>query len=241
MVSRGWGRGSRVRDAALVTAALILAAAGVGGQVRGDKVSLAYLPSPRPHVKITNDYSSPLVVAVVAISPVYAPREVRETDWYDPAVYFPLDPPVDPGRSFSFTVGSSEAPYVEPHLVAVVFQDGSSAGDEHLLSELHPRRQAAYSEIEAVSELLGQSLAKHDSDTEIVSALKAMSSSLRGGTRDAQRIGGAVWVIHVALRDLERARVAGEVGNPGRTIPAVILPLFSRWRAALKHYDPGVK
>ena len=230
----------RLLEALLVSAVSLFGAVGAAGQGVGSKVSMAYALKPQPHVTVTNDYHSPLTGLVIIVPDPAAPGRVAEAIWYDSGVNFAHNPPLETGQTYSFPVGPiDKAPTFHPRVMAVTFQDSTSAGSRHWLSELHARREAAYNEIAAVTELLKHALGQHEQNTDIIAALQAMRASLPTKVpRMWPRI-AAEYVIYFATSNLERGGVVGHIGDPQDTIP-VILPIFTRWRAALKRTDKAV-
>ncbi len=232
----------RRKSLLLVAAASLFGAVGLKGQGLTSKVSVATSLKPRPHVTITNNYSSPLSGLVVIMSTAAAPQKAVETVWYDSGLSFTHNPPLGSGQSYSFPVGpADQAPNLQPHLLAVGFQDGESFGDRHWLSELHARRVSADEEIRAVTALLNQALAQRESEAEVLSALKTTRGSLAASVPDVWPRMAAEFVIDWTTANLERAGLVGDIGDPRKTIPLVILPWFSRWHAALRRSDPSIK
>lgn len=225
----------------LVATVSLLCAAGAAGQSLSSKVQVVYSLRPRPHVTVTNVYSSPLSGMVVTMDTTTAPQRTYEIIWYDSGVYFTQFPPLGSGQSYAFPVGpASLAPNLQPHLWAVAFQDGQSFGDAHWLAELRARRTAAYKEIGTVSTQLDQALAQHETNTEVISTLDNMKYSLRTSVADPLARIAAGFVVDWAIANLKAP--PGATGrfdtDPQRRIPDTILPFFARWRAALMRTDP---
>lgn len=210
------------------------------GSGTGVRVPISYSLSPTPHVTITNQYSSRLSGAVIRVSNTDT-GERTEIIWFDSGVNFKHDTPIEIGASRSFPVGpADEASALQPAIEALTFEDGTSVGDSGWLAKLHARRKAAYDEISTVTQLLNQALAQHQSEQEIISSLKAVRASLGTAFAEPEARIPAGLVIYAAVSNLERGGITGSVGDPQRTIPAVILPIFAEWRGALKHYDRKV-
>jgi hypothetical protein len=164
-----------------------------------------------------------------------------ETIWFDPAISFRHDRPLEAGAGLPFPVGPADlATQLKPQLLAVEFEDGSSAGDPQWLSKLHLRRRAAYNEIGAITTLLNQALAEHQANEQIISNLKNAKASMRNIMPDVDARVAAGLVIDTTVSNLERGGIRGSIGDPQKTIPAAILPLFAEWRGALKRYDRNI-
>ncbi len=222
----------------LIPAVISMLAGSAVGQDPGGKVSVSYSLTPTPHVTVTNNYSSRLTGMVITVSSTVAPYRRTEIIWFDSGINFRRDPPLESGASRSFPVGpTKQAPTLEPKLAAVAFEDETSAGDQQWLSELHARRQAASDEIKTVTELLNQAFAQGQPNDQIISSLDGLKASLRTSIPEIEARIAAELVIGTAVSNLERASVGGAVGDPQKTIPAVILPLFAEWRGDLKRYD----
>lgn len=124
--------------------------------------------------------------------------------------------------------------------MAVTFEDGTSAGDPEWLSNLHARRESAYREIAELTQLLNRAVTQHEANNQIVSSLKELRASLTGTGAAFGSRGAAELVIRAAVSNLEVGSVGGVVGDPQRTIPSIILPIFAEWRGALQRYDTKV-
>src|SRR5271166_3836390 len=208
-----------------------------GGQELANMVSLTYSLQPAPHVTVTNNYSSRLTGMVITVSSTAAPNRTTEIIWADSGVNFRQYPPLDSGQSRSFPVGPIRlAPEVQPHLMAIAFEDGTSAGDPQWLSKLHGRRQAAYDEIGAVTAVLNRALAEHQSNDQIISTLVGMRDSLKTSNTEREARFAARLVIETTIRNLEQGGVRDTVGDPQKTIPATVFPLFAEWRGAIKRH-----
>lgn len=232
----------QLRNVLVVAVASMFATVVAAGQGAGNKVSMTYSLKPQPHVTVTNNYHSPLTGLVIIVTSKATPNRTAEVIWYDSGLYFTHNRPLDPGQSHSFPVGPiNEAPSLQPHVTAATFQDSTSAGSQHWLSELQLRRQAAYKEIGEITAMLKQALAQHESNAEIVSKLETMNASLGTDISDVWPRIAAEFVIHWTTTNLERAGVVGHIGDPAKTVPVVILPWFSRWSAALKRNDRDLK
>jgi hypothetical protein len=230
----------RFREALLASVVLLFGAVGAAGQGVGSKVSMIYSLKPNPHVTVTNNYSSPLTGLVIIVPDPAAPGRPAEAIWYDSGVNFAHNPPLETGQSYSFPVGPiDKAPTFHPRVTAVTFQDFTSAGSRHWLAELHARREAAYNEIAVVTDLLKNALDQHQQNAGIVAALQAMRASLPTKVPHIWPRIAAEYVIYFATSNLERGGVVGHIGDPRDTIP-VILPIFTRWRTALKRTDRTV-
>lgn len=231
----------RIANMLLVGVVGMLAAGVATGQDLTSRVSVAYLLTPTPHVVVTNNYVSPLTGFVITVSSTAAPYRTREIIWFDSGLNFRHDYPLEPGQDYSRPVGPiSQASSLQPRLKAVTFQDSSSAGDPSWLSKLHERRKAAYNEIGIVTALLNQALAQHEPNNQIISALNSTDASLRSTMPDAEARGAAQLVVYAAVSNLKRGGLQGDIGDPQKTIPLAILPLFAEWRAALQRYDKNV-
>jgi|SRR5487761_301795 len=225
----------------LIPAVISMLAGSAVGQDLRSKVSISYSLTPTPNVTVTNNYSSRLTGMVITVSSTVAPYRRTEIIWFDSGINFRRDPPLESRASRSFSVGPiNQAPTLEPKLAAVAFEDGTSAGDQQWLSKLHARRQAASDEIKAVTQLLNQALAQHQPNEQIISSLDSMKASLRSSIPEIEARIAAGLVIGTAVGNLERASAGGVIGDPQKTIPAVILPLFGQWRGALKRYDRNI-
>lgn len=224
--------------AAIVSTFVVCSAAG---QDLGNKVSFSYSLNPRPIVTITNNYRSPLTGMVMTVSSTVAPYHTMEIIWFDSGVNVRHDPPLVTGQSLSFSVGPvKQAPNLQPHLMAVTFEDSTFAGDPQWLAKLHERRQAAYDEIGTVTRLLSQALAQHQPNDQIISTLNDMDASLRTSVPEMESRAAADLVIGTAVSNLQRGGIGGYIGDPQKTIPLVLLPLLERWREALKRYDGSI-
>ena len=205
------------------------------GQELGNKVSVAYTA---PLVTVINNYSSRLTGMVMTISTKVAPHRTVEIIWLDSGLNFRHDLPLESGGSRSFQVGPvGQASVLEPQVMAVAFEDSTSAGDPQWLSKLHARRKAAYDQIGAVTALLNQALAEHQTNEQIISALNSMKGLLKTSIPEAEIRIAAGLVIETTVSNLERGGVRGAIGDPEKTVPAAIFPLFAEWRGALKRYD----
>lgn len=214
--------------------------AGTLGQDLGNRVSYAYSPTPAAQVRVTNNYSSPLTGVVIV---TVGPHGGRGITWFDSAINFRHDQPIKPGESRTFAVGhalNQDASTLQPKVMAVTFDDLSSAGDSQWVFRFHSRRKAAYEEIAAVSALLGQALSEHQPNDEIIATLHGLQGSLRTSNPDKHARAAASLVIEAAMSNLERGGVRGAHGDPQKTIPAVVMPLFAEWRGALQRYDTSV-
>lgn len=240
----------RVRNTMLVVGIISTFAASVvffflsgraGGQEIGNRVSLTYSLQPAPRLTVTNNYSSRLTGMVVTVSTTTAPYRTTEIIWADSGVSFRQYPPLDSGQSRSFPVGPIRlAPELQPHLMAVTFEDGTSVGDPQWLAKLHARRQAAYDEITAVTTVLNEALDKHQSNEQIISTLTDMLDSLKTSNTNREARFAARLVIETTIRNLKEGGFKDAVGDPQKTIPATIFPLFAEWRGEIKRHDPSV-
>lgn len=231
-----------LRNFLLAAAASTLGAVGAAGQGLGAKVSVVTSLKPQPHVTVTNNWSSPLTSLVIVMSTASAPRKPVAVAWYDSGLYFTHNPPLATGQSYSFPFGPANlAPNLQPHLLAIGFQDGEAFGEQRWLSEIRARREAAYRELATVTALVNRALAEHEPEAGIISSLETARGSLTCRVSDVWPRMAAEFVIFWATGNLKRAGVPGHIGDPQMTIPLVILPWFSRWRAALKRYDPSLK
>lgn len=220
---------------------LCFSSARAGDQSLKNRVSLAYSLQPSPHVTVTNNYSSRLTGMVITVSTTTAPYRTAEIIWSDSGVDFRQYPPLDKGQSRAFPVGPVRlASELQPHIMAVAFEDGTSAGDPQWLSKLHGRRQAAYDEIAAVTTVLNNALADHRSNDEIISMLIGMRESLKTSNPEREARVAARLVIDTTIRNLEQGGAPDAVGDPEKTIPAAVFPLFGEWRGAIRSYDGSV-
>lgn len=228
----------RLRNVMLITAVISLfVVASAVGQDLGNKVSVAYTLKPAPLVTVTNNYSSRLTGMVMTISKV-VPHRTVEIIWLDSGLNFRHDLPLESGGSRSFQVGPvGQASVLEPQVMAVAFEDSTSAGDPQWLSKLHARRKAAYDQIGAVTALLNQALAERQTNEQIISALNSMKGLLKTSIPEVEIRIAAGLVIETTVSNLERGGVRGAIGDPEKTVPAAIFPLFAEWRGALKRYD----
>jgi hypothetical protein len=222
-----------------VIAALIsmfMAASTLGQDLR-NKVLVAYSLQPKPQVVVTNNYSARITGMAVVVSSTVAPYRKVETIWLDPGVNFRHDHPLESGASLPFPVGPAQlASQLQPQLMAVQFEDGTSAGDPKWLSELHLRRQAAYDEITQVDNFLNKALAIHQTNEQIVSALNGMHDSLKSSNNDLEAKLTARFVVEWTTIKLQGDTVGGVVGDPEKTIPTIV-SRFAEWRGSLKRYD----
>jgi hypothetical protein len=226
-----------------VVLAVVSVFAGFAGAASGQNVRtpISYSLDPTPHVTITNNYSSRLTGAAILVSNTVSGRR-REIIWFDSGVNFKHDPPIEIGASRSFPVGPvAESPALKPAIMALTFEDGTTAGDSGWLSKLHARRRVAYDEILQITDLLNKALAQHESGQQIISSLTAARDSLTTGVAEPETRVPAGLVIYAAIANLERGGISGSVGDPQKTIPATILPIFSEWRGALKRYDKTIQ
>ena len=231
----------RFRNLSIAAVILSFLAGSTLGQDLLDKVSLAYSIQPRPQVTAINNYSSPLIGMVITVASTVSPYRTTEIIWFDSGVNFKHDPPLLNNQSRSYGVGpADQAPSLQPQLMAIECEDGTSAGDPQWLSKLHIRRKAAYDEIGTVAALLNRALSQHQAKKQIISDLNNMEASLRTNVPEVAARGVADLVIYAAVSNLERGGIRGDVGNPEKTIPLTILPLFDQWRAALKRYEKGI-
>lgn len=227
----------------MLTGAIIsmLAAASAAGQDDlGNKVSMDYSLTATPRITVTNNYSSRLTGMVITVSSAVAPDRTNSIIWFDSAVNFHNDLPLETGQSRSWPVIIQKAPNLRPQLMAITFEDSTSAGDPQWLSKLHGRRKAAYDQIEAVSELLNQALAQRQPNDQIISALNSMEQSLKTSIPELSARMAAEIVIYTAVSNLERGGLVGAKGDPQKTIPLTIDPIFAEWRGALRRYEKGV-
>lgn len=211
------------------------------GQGLGNRVSFAYSPTPAPQVTVTNNYSSPLTGIVIVTLGLHGGRGIT---WFDSAINFRHDKPIEPGESLTFTVGhalNQDVSTLRPEVMAVTFGDLSSAGDAQWVSRFHSRRKTTYQEIAAVSALLSQALSEHQPNDEIIATLRSLHGSLRTSNPDKHARAAASLVIETAMSNLDRGGVRGAHGDPQKTIPAVVLPLFAEWRGALQRYDTSIR
>lgn len=203
-----------------------------------DRVTVDYSPSPTPHVTVTNNYPSRLTGMVIVVSSTLAAHGMTGTMWFDPGLNFRNEHPLQAGESLSFPVGPiDQASTLQPRLMAAAFEDLTSVGDPRWLSLLHSRRKAAYDEIGAVTTMLNQALAEHQTKDQIVSGLEGMKDSLKSSIAEGRARVAARLVIATAISNLERGGVRGSIGDPQKTIPLALLPLFAQWRGALKQFD----
>lgn len=213
----------------------------VAAQDLRSKVSMVYSSTPIPQITITNNHSRRLTGMVITVSSVVASHTRGEVIWLDSGVNFKHDRPLESGesRSFHVTLGRQD-PTAEPQLMAVSFDDFTSGGDDQWVAKLHARRRAAYDEIGVVTSLLNQALAKNEPNEQIISTLNDMHKSLRTSISLVEARSAAGLVINTAVSNLERGGVGGSIGDPQKTIPVVLLPMFNEWREALKHYDRNI-
>ena len=225
----------------LTAAVLYMFGAGsAAAQDLGNKVSMDFSLTPTPRITVTNNYSSRLTGVVITVSNTVAPYKTNGIIWFDSAVNFHNDPPLETGQSRSWPVIIQKAPNLRPQLMAVTFEDSTSAGDPQWLSKLHGRRKAVYDEIGAVSELLNEALAQGQSNDQIISALNSMKQSLKTSIPEQEARMAAGTVIYTAVSNLERGGLVGAKGDPQKTIPLSIDPIFAEWRGALRRYEKGV-
>ena len=52
--------------------------------------------------------------------------------------------------------------------------------------------------------------------------------------------GAASLIACAAVSNLERRGISGEIGDPQKTIPLTVLPLFAQWSAALVRHDKSI-
>lgn len=219
---------------------LFLAGRARGQEIR-NRVSLTYSLQPVPRLTVTNNYPARLTGMVLTVSTTTAPYRTTEIIWADSAVSFRQYPPLDSGQSRSFPVGPIRlAPELQPHLMAAAFEDGTALGDPHWLAELHARRQAAYDEITAVTTVLNEALDKHQSNEQITSTLAGMRDSLKSSNTDREARFAARLVIETTIRNLKEGGFKDAVGDPQKTIPVTIFPLFAEWRGQIKRHDPSI-
>ncbi len=237
---------STMRTAVVIAAALMIAPAislsqsATEKQNADSKLSIVYSPSPSPLVTVTNNYSSPLTGMVITISGTVAPYKRVGIVWFDAGLNFRRDTPLKQGGSRKYGVPSRVAQTVTPVLGAAIFEDGTVIGDAHWLSKLHARRQSASDEIRVVTKLLNESLTQHRTNDQIISSLKDMHASLSKTIPDQEQRMTAGLVIYAAITNLEHGGVAGSIGDPQKTIPAAILPMFDEWHSSLTRYDKSV-
>jgi hypothetical protein len=232
-----------MRFGSMLTAAVISMFVSVGavGQELEKKVSLTYSLEPAPQVTITNNYSSPLTGMAIVISGTVGNHKTTQTIWLDSGLNFRHDRPLETSESRSFHVAHFEQPStLQPQLMAITFEDHASAGDPQWLSNFHTRRKAAYDEIGAVTALLNQALAENQTNEQIISALNGMKDSLKASVPEVETRIAAGLVIETTVSNLERGGVKGAIGDPQKTIPAAIFPLFEEWRGALERFDNNV-
>lgn len=229
------------RKIPMVATIAMLAVCSAAGQSLTDKVSVAYSLQPRPQVTITNRYSSPITGMVMTVSTKVPPYRTKQVIWLDSGVTFKHDPPLPSGQSRSYGVGPvDQAPSLQAQLMAIEFEDGTSAGDPQWLPKLHLRRKVAYAEIGVITALLNKALTEHQPNEQIVSALNDMERSLGASFVEVEARGVAGLVISTTVSNLEHGGITGDIGNPQTTIPATIFPLFAQWREALKRYDKNI-
>lgn len=233
----------RMRSMLMVAVASMLMAGTAMGQSSGNRVSVVYSLSPRPHLTVTNNYSSPLIGMVIVMSTADATHRIVDGCWFDSGTNFVRQPPLKTGQSYSWPVGPlDEASDLQPRLMAVAFEDSKPAGDPQWLHELHVRRQAAYDEIGVVTTLLNQAVAQDQPSAQIDSTLRNMKDALeKNKMQDAEARVAASIVLETATVDLESAGAGGASGDGQKTIGTTILPLFAEWRAALERYDRTIK
>jgi hypothetical protein len=221
--------------------AAIWAVASGGRQDVGSRLALTYSLTPYPHVTVANDYSSRLTGLVITVSNTSSPgTKPVEIIWFDSGVNFRHDPPLETGASRSFRVGPvQQASTLQPKLLAAAFEDGTSVGDSAWLSTLHARRKAAYDQIVAVTKLFNQALTEGQTDQQIISALEGMNTSLKVSIPQVTVRTAAGLVISTAITNLERATIQDTIGDPQKTIPA-ILSVFDEWRGALRRFDRNI-
>jgi hypothetical protein len=219
----------------------VLVAGSAFGQDLEKKVTVTYSLEPVPQVTITNNYSSALTGTAIVISGTLGNHKTTQTIWLDSGLNFHHDQPLKTNESRSFRVSKfEEGAALSPHLMAVTFEDQTSAGDPEWISKFHARRKAAYDEIGAVTALLNQALVQHQTTEQIVTSLNGMQSSLKTDIPEAKTRIAAGLVIEAAVRNLEQGGVKGSIGDPQQTIPAAILPLFGQWSEALKRFDKNI-
>jgi len=166
----------------------------------GNKVSLAYSIEPKPQATVTKNYSAPVTGMVITVSSTVAPNRTMEILWFDSGANFRHDTPLQTGQSRSFGVGPiSQGATLQPQVMAVEFEDGTSAGAPQWLSELHGRRKAAYDQIAAVTSLLNQAFAQHEPNEQIISELNGMEGSLKTSFPEGGASGSLLRVLSRSL------------------------------------------
>lgn len=208
------------------------------GQAEGPKVSLVYSVVPRPSVVVTNNYSSAITGLIIESGSAAPKGGMRITGMagLDVGTNFPHDKPILNGESRSFEIGyfrSEDTSDLRPQLKAAVFADGTSVGDPASVSSIFTRRENAYHELTAVENFLEGALKEREDTATVASSLRQMDASVASGPQGTDFKVPVRHVIYMVIRNVEHASVGGEVGNPQRTIPALINAM-RQWQGALK-------
>jgi hypothetical protein len=229
----------RFRSILIAAVISIFVSVGAIGQDLEKKVSVTHSLEPRPHVTITNNYSSKLTGIAIVNSGTIDNRKVIQTIWLDSALNFHHDYPLETNESRSFQVAHfDQGAALSPHLMAVTFEDQTSAGDPELISKFHARRKAAYDEIGAVTALLNQAYVQHQTKDQIIASLNDMHDSLKTNIHEVKTRIAAGLVIDNAVSNLEGP--GGAIRDPQQIIPEILLPKFAAWREALKRFDNNI-
>lgn len=223
------------RELRMAASVLIFGCATAWGQA-GSKVSLNYFPQPRPHVTVTNNYSSPVTgLLIVTLEPKPGGRGGgREMGGLDTGVNWPHDRSLAPGESLSLNVGhflGVDPSTLHPQLAAAVFADGTSIGGPEWVHEIRARWIDTFNEIAKVQAVLSRAAGTGVGKDALVASLQQMKAGL-AGEPTLEKVASSL-AIDRAIVNLQRAPVEGVVGDPQKTIP-MLLTNFSQWRGVLE-------
>jgi hypothetical protein len=137
-------------------------------------------------------------------------------------------------RNFPLSFGNADPRLIQTELKAVVFLDGTSAGEPAWVAELLAKRRCYLEELDYMEKLLRNALDNRLDNESIISSVKARQALLRSipvnaATNTIECRVSATSVNGSTIDNLEQASVGGEVRNPQKTIP-VILDLFKKLR-----------
>jgi hypothetical protein len=133
----------------------------------------------RPMLRLTNTSALPITAYVMVGSP-YEGRGIAFRDYRDSCIFGRVDKPIGNGQSTTFSTGysvNSQFKMVRTEVPAVVFEDGSTAGDPTWIDAVLARRVRFYDRLMSVHDLLKRQIGTGATLPAIIEKLQSTEGS----------------------------------------------------------------